>query len=217
MLIELAGIDGSGKSTFAERIMRLFNSAGVPCYQRSFRSTYKRIAADISARHGHRHWSGLFEPNEIEVAQAFEMVHTVYQQVLPLDLDAQVIVMDTYVSSWLATAALWRSDALERLREVYALLPAPDVSILLEVPVEEAARRISRRPKGDHIFKTGSDSVLARYAEAFEQTRALVPYAQNTVPAVGALEETWEAVRTAVFAAAEASGRHPAALGRPQR
>jgi thymidylate kinase len=210
VFIELSGIDGSGKTSFADRIMRLFNTSQVPCYHRSFRSTFKRIAADLAARQGSRHWRGLFEPNEIEVAQAFEMVQLVYQQLLPLDLGAQVIVTDTYLSGWLATAKLWGCSAMDRVAGIYSLLPPPDLSILLDVPVAEARRRLGERPKGDHIMKIGADSVLDSYAEAFVATRPLMPYPQVIVNGDQPLEATWLAVRKAVL------GRSPHDLDAPR-
>ncbi|MFC0039928.1 hypothetical protein [Actinomadura rayongensis] len=212
MLIEFSGIDGAGKTTFVERVMRLFNSAGVPCYQRSFPSTFKRVAADLAVAAGHRHWSGLFPPNEIETAHAFEMLNLVSQQLLPLDLDRQVIVTDTYVSKWLADSILWKSDAAERLGLVYGGLPAPDLSFRLQVSVDEAARRIAERPKGDHPQKIGPDSVLGRYAAAYEQAAPLVPYPRETVFTETGLAESWKQIQETIVDRVQAGGRHQALL-----
>lgn len=212
MLIEFAGIDGAGKTTFVERTMRLFNSSGVPCYQRSFLSTYKRIAADLSVRAGFRHWKDMFRADEIEVAHAFEMINLVSQQLLPLDLDAQVIVTDTYVTKWLATAVLWESDALDRLERIYALLPVPDLSIDLRLALEVAEQRIRERPKGDHVLKIGSNSVLPRYAVAYERARQLVPYRQVAVSTEGSMTDTWDRLREIIIAEVQATGRHTRVL-----
>jgi thymidylate kinase len=208
MLIEFSGIDGAGKTTFAEMTMRLFNTHGVPCYQRSLISTYKRIAADLSVRAGHKHWSELFSVDEIETAHAFEMVNLAHQHIAPLDLTAQVIVTDTYVLRWLATALLWQAGGAGRLRQVYDLLPAPDLTIDLRLSVETAQARIAARRKGDHILKIGPDSKLRAYAEAYEQARHQAPYPLTPVSAEGGLEETWDRVRAAIADHIRATGRH---------
>jgi thymidylate kinase len=212
MLIEFSGIDGAGKTTLTELTMRLFNSASVPCYQRSMVSTYKRVAADLAKEAGHSHWSGLFCADEIEVAQAFEMLSLSFQHIRPLDLDSQVIVTDAYVSHWLATALLWESSAADRLAVIYSRLPTPDLSIDLRVPLEVAQQRIRERRKGDHVLKMGPNSVLPRFAVAYDRARGLVPYPQATVSTDGSLDETWQRVKELILEYVRASGRHTSVL-----
>lgn len=208
MLIEFCGIDGSGKTTLTEMTMRLFNSAQVPCYQRSIVSTYKRVAADLAQRGGLSHWSELFSVDEIEVAHAFEMLSLCFQHIRPLDLDCQVIVTDTYVNRWLATALLWETSAADRLARIYGQLPAPDLSIHLNVPLNVAQRRIQERRKGDHVLKMGPNSILPRYADAFQQARALIPYPQLMISTDCDLAETWNRVTEVIFDYVRDCGRH---------
>jgi thymidylate kinase len=192
MIIEVAGIDGSGKSTVIAHLMGFFSKNDVPCYERVLRSTYKRILADLAHNAGHEHWRHLFPVEEVELAQALEMGTLMATTVQPMDHSYQVVVTDTYVRRWLATAHMWGARNLDRLAMVYSRLPAPDLSFHLEVDPAVAYRRLTARPKQDHLVKLGHPGRVATYAESFAATKDLVPYRPYVLSNSGDIEEAVE-------------------------
>jgi dTMP kinase len=176
MIIEFCGIDGSGKSTLMDLVFRWLNERGIPTYQRTLRSTYKRILASVAARQGHSHWKAVFTPEEVEVAHALEMFTLVQSTITPINDETMVLLTDTYTARWLATAKLWDCSNLDRIREIYARLPSPNVSIFLDASIEIAFERMMSREKGDHALSLGNTEKLAKYRTSFEAILPQVPY-----------------------------------------
>lgn len=176
MLIEVAGIDGSGKSTLVAHLQGFLSVNGVQCVERVIRSTHKRVLLDIARDRGCDHWREVFDVSSVELAHALEMTAAVYQQVLPINPRYQVIVTDTYIARWLATASMWGAANLDQLADIYRVLPPPDISIHLTVDPETAYRRLMSRPKRDHKMKLGSSERLHSYADSFNSTRRLLNY-----------------------------------------
>lgn len=197
-IIELSGIDGSGKTTLIERIMRELNGSGVPTFERSLRSTYKRVLADIATEHGVAHWKEIYRPDQVELAHALEMLQQCYALVLPFVGSGQVVVTDTYRARWLATAVMWGVEDIGPIAAVYDRLPRPVLSVHLEVDVETAYQRITSRPKGDHITKMGNPDRLRRYHEAFAATEGAISYARSRVDTNGSQDDACDEILTLV-------------------
>ncbi|MEU0237700.1 AAA family ATPase [Nocardiopsis sp. NPDC006198] len=175
MLIEIAGIDGSGKTTLLNQLRGHLHDQGRAVYVRSWPSTVKRLAADTAEDFGGRPWWEFFDPDAIETAAAFEHLAAVHHHLLPLDPGRQVVLTDTYVVRWLATAAL-HGAALEPLVALYARLRAPELSLRLEVDTATARERLAHRPERDHPTTTGAPRRLDRYRAAFDRSAGHVPY-----------------------------------------
>lgn len=190
MIIEIAGIDGSGKSTLVSHLQGFFSTHDVQCVERVLRSTYKRILADVARDHGHGHWRHMFAVEEVELAHALEMGNLLATTVLPLDHSYQVVVTDTYVHRWLATAHMWGAANLERLAAIFRRMPAPDLSFRLEVDPAVAYQRLVDRPKRDHLVKVGNPDRVAAYARSFEATKSFLHYPQHVLSTATPLETT---------------------------
>lgn len=204
MLIEVSGIDGSGKTTVLQLIRRDLLEDGEPAWERSLRSVQRLVFADLAAGEGHKHWSAVFSPNEVEMTHAFEMVQEVRRQIEPIDLRRQHVVTDTYVRRWLATAQMWRPTNMDNLVRVYGALAPPVVSIHLVVDPDLAFARIHARPQGDSLLKMGSVTKLVDYADAFDAVEDRVQYPSHAVDANRPLEAVMADVREVVRAAREA-------------
>lgn len=173
MFIEVAGVDGSGKTTVMQLVRRHLLDQGIQTWERSLRSVAKLLFNDLAAEAGHSHWGGVFTANEVEVAHAVEMVAQFRSQILSLNLDRQSFVSDTYVCRWLATAQMWGATNLHHLVTIFGILPPPDVSVRLVVDPATAYRRVQQRPQGDSLLKMSDMSRIKVYADAFE---AAAPY-----------------------------------------
>ncbi|MGG4094488.1 dTMP kinase [Paenibacillus lautus] len=176
MIIEFSGIDGSGKTSQMDRVFRYFNEKGINCYQRTLRSTYKRILANITTKRNLKHWSEYYTANEVEIAHALEMVNAVLTNITIIKNPNEVIVTDTYIARWLATARQWDCDNLNRINDIFSLIPKPDLSFHLDVTIDNAYERINSRAKGDHVLSFGNKSKLEKYRDSFLDIKDILPY-----------------------------------------
>jgi thymidylate kinase len=199
MIIELSGIDGSGKTTQLNKIMRWANESGVPCYERVMRSTVRRILSGIAAEQGKDSWQELFEADAVELATAVEILQTVYATILPLNYPGQIIISDTYVRNWIAKAIVRRPSSLESIAAIYRRIPSPDLSIHLDVPVKVAFERILARQKGDHILRTGGLQRLKALADAYSIVPKHVHYPTQMVTSEASEEQTFDAIQRMVL------------------
>jgi dTMP kinase len=205
MIIEFSGIDGAGKTTQLERLMRWANEAGVACFERKLRSTGKRVLGGIAQEAGHRSWRALFAPDAVELMTAVEMRQLVFEAILPISFRGQIIVTDTYTRSWVATAISWGASP-EALLAVYRTIPPPDLSIHLDVESNTAYARILAREKGDHILRVGGRERLEALVRAYEAVPQHLSYRARPVSAESSVEETFVQVQDLVRAAARATG-----------
>jgi thymidylate kinase len=198
LLIELSGIDGSGKSTIAAAVRDHLDAAGLACHELVLRSAYKRVLDRVARARGGADWRRLFSPDEAETAQALEMLTHVLTVLAPLDLGRRVVLTDTYVARWLATAVVNGVADPDRLAALYRLLPAPDLSFHLALPPELAVRRIQDRPKGDKVLGPGAVDTLSRYRTAFGTIEAVLPYTWIRVDATRSVASTVAEILAAV-------------------
>jgi thymidylate kinase len=179
MLIEIAGIDGCGKSTVIAGLRARLTAHGHDCTELVLRSTSKRVLDDVARDAGARTWREVFTAQEVETAHAVEMLGQVNTVVTPL-AEGRILLTDTYVARWLATAARYECTDLGRLARIYAKFPAPSIAFLLDLPTQDAFRRLSARRRGDRLMADAPAALpaLDRYAAAFRQTSELLPYSQ---------------------------------------
>ncbi|XKK39690.1 hypothetical protein HFP72_02010 [Nocardiopsis sp. ARC36] len=182
MLIEVTGIDGSGKTTLINHLRGYLHERGRAAYVRTWPSTVKRLAADTTEDFGGRPWWEFFVPEAIETAAAFEHLGAVYQHLLPLDEHRQVILTDTYTVRWLATALLHGVDPAP-LTALYARLPPPALSVWLDSDPITARGRLLARPERDHLTTTDSPDRLGRYHRAMATAQEIVGYPVHRVDA----------------------------------
>ncbi|SFL00038.1 AAA family ATPase [Brevibacillus centrosporus] len=158
MLVEITGIDGSGKTTLIHRLRKELNEhSHIWAYERNFKNRSKRFLESIALNKGFDRCEKLFKPELVEFANALELVEEVNRNFYYLRDDSrQVYFVDQYYCSWMATAILNELDILEDLRMIYSYLPKPDLSIFLTVPPEIALSRLQAREKGDQILQLDS-------------------------------------------------------------
>ncbi|MHC5915616.1 MAG: nucleoside/nucleotide kinase family protein [Nostoc sp.] len=207
MIIEFLGIDGSGKTTQIHKLMRWANESGVPCYERIIRSMFRRVLGGIAAEKGFLSWHELFDPNSVELATALEMLQVVYSTILPANLSGQLLVTDTYIGSFLATAIAAETPLIDQLMLIYKQIPAPDISIYLDVSVAIAYQRILLRKKGDHKLIFGDKAVekLRMLDIAFREFIQCSNYPIHIVSTSISEEETFKEIKQLVLAQVSSS------------
>lgn len=198
MLVELSGIDGSGKSTQLALLQGWCNQSGLPCYHRPIRSTARRVLGGIAAELGHASWQDVFDRDAVELATALEVRQTVFGTILPTLFPGQVIVCDSYLRTWVAAAHANAPARRSELGLVYRTIPAPDLAIHIDLPVEEAMERIERRPKGDHIQRYGGTQRLGALAAGFAWADELLAYEAVTIDGTQVPEQLADTIRKRV-------------------
>ena len=137
-LIAFEGLDQSGKQTQAEALRDYVASLGRQCRLLAFPDYHTAIGTEIScALHGEREYA----PDVMQllyVANRYEFRERMHGWLA----DGAVIVCDRYVAS---SIAYGEAQALDPrwLADIQRFLPAPDLTILLDIAPETAVARKS--------------------------------------------------------------------------
>ncbi|MFI7301470.1 hypothetical protein [Streptomyces sp. NPDC050121] len=167
MIIEISGVDGSGKTTQMEMVSRLMQEHGLHVYRRSFYSTGRRILNNIAVQLGHNSWDAVFDRDAVELSKAVEMFQYAHSSLLSSGFNGEIVMVDNYIRRWLAASLLDGAKNKEQLLQVYRALPAPDLSIHLECEAEVAYERIVARRKGDRAIRVGGEDLIRRFAAIY--------------------------------------------------
>jgi len=138
LLLAFEGLDQSGKQTQAEGLRDFVVSRGRDCRLLSFPDYETAIGSEIAkALHGERDYAAdtlqlLYVANRYEKRLAIEALLAA----------GTVIVCDRYVASSIAYGEAQGLDAAW-LSEIQRFLPAPDLTIVLDIAPETAVRRKS--------------------------------------------------------------------------
>ncbi|MEM2011202.1 MAG: dTMP kinase [Nitrososphaerota archaeon] len=135
----IEGVDGAGKTTQAKRLVRFLRSRGLPAYYTSepTDSKYGVIIRQMLRRRG-------VNPYILALLFATDRLAHVEDVVKPLLRKGAVVVCDRYLYSSYAYQGVMTRRPLW-VRDINSMAPAPDLAILLDVPVREALGRKKRR------------------------------------------------------------------------
>jgi dTMP kinase len=138
-LIVFEGLDQSGKQTQAERLVAALESRGSAVRFLSFPEYHTAIGSEIDkALHGGRDYA----PDTLQllyVANRFE-----FRSVITATLDqGGAVVCDRYVASSIAYGEAQGLDA-EWLTTIQQPLPAPSLTVLLDIPPASSLQRKQR-------------------------------------------------------------------------
>jgi dTMP kinase len=135
-LIAFEGLDQSGKQTQAEALDEALSSAGRACELLSFPDYQTAIGIEIRrALHGERDYPA-------DVMQLLYVANR-YETKKKIDgwlADGRVILCDRYTASSIAYGEAQGLDP-RWLADIQRFLPAPDLTILLDIAPDEAAQR----------------------------------------------------------------------------
>lgn len=152
MLIEIVGIDGSGKTTAVQAVRRRLNEAGDAfAYERSFQSQGVRLLELAASRDTRRRPEAVFHRAAIEAVRTTELIN--WSSILSPFVNArrQVYFCDGYIVEQLTRIrdfGIFTSEYETLLDHVVA----PDARVYLKIPAAVAIERMRKRPKGDAIL-----------------------------------------------------------------
>ncbi len=186
MIVEICGIDGSGKSTLIDNLRGRIHTES-PCwaYERVFRFRTKRFMDWIAQSEGEATARSLFPNDTVQLAQAFDLVEEAVREFHYDTMDSrQVYFVTNYRASGLAEAYVAASALLEPMTKVYALAPVPALLLYLKLPPEDALARIQARPQGDQLLRAASPlDALTSLSGAFEYVIESTTYPHVTLDA----------------------------------
>ena len=170
-LVVIEGLDGAGKRTLTDALQRALAAQGRTAATLAFPRYGASITADLAheALHGSH---GDLASSVYAMAVLFALDRAgAREQIAALQREHDVVILDRYVASNAAycAARLHQDAAGEMVAWVGELefgrlgLPEPDHQILLDVPVELAARRARHRAEQD----------ASRVRDAYERDDAL--------------------------------------------
>jgi len=163
LLIAFEGLDQSGKQTQAELLRDRLTGRGRAVRLLSFPDYHTDIGAEIGrALHGERHY-GADVMQLLYIANRYEY----RQSIVEAKAEGTILVCDRYLASSVAYGEAQELDSAW-LVEIQKYLPAPDVTILLDIPPEVSARRKSQdRDKYERDL-----SLLARVRDSYVKQSA---------------------------------------------
>ncbi len=185
-LIVFEGVDGTGKSTQIGLLKQYLEEQGKEVVT-SFEPTHgewgRRVRA--AAASGQR----LEVQKEVEYLLRDRREH-VQKVILPALTEGKWVLLDRYYPSMMAYQGATGEDVEEIRRRNEAFAPAPDMAIWLDIPVQEALRRVQNRGREKDAFEQ------ANFLEAVARIYATMdtPWWRR-IPAVGEVMETQTLIR----------------------
>jgi dTMP kinase len=155
MIITLEGLDASGKATQTARLVekipqalwRPAASMSFPLYGNLTGRVIHRMLREGPSEDRALILQALMTTNRLEALEAMR----------PLAAGYRVLVLDRYFASGIAYGT---NDGLpvEFLRRIHSTLPQPDLSILIDIPVDESFRR---RPVRQDLYESDHSRLAA--------------------------------------------------------
>lgn len=155
-LVVVEGLDGAGKNTLTTALVAELASRGLSVGRLAF-PRYGTLHADLAADALHGGQAGAADsPHAMALLFAMDR-HAALRELTDLRSGHDVVLLDRYVASNAAyTAARLGPDREAEVVEWISTLefdrfglPVPDLQILLDTPVEVAARRAGSREDAD--------------------------------------------------------------------
>lgn len=164
--IVLEGIDGSGTTTQARRLVAALRERGKACHptaEPSGGAIGRLIRQQLSATGDARP-----DPHALALLFAADRLDHVAREIEPALAAGADVVCDRYVVSSWAYQSL--DCPVDWVRAINARAPWPDVTVWIDLPVAYAQRRIHARADADGtpVELFDAESVQARVARGYE-------------------------------------------------
>lgn len=139
ILIAIEGIDGSGKTTVANAVVRALNNLG-------YRAVYTREPTSSKFFEAFDEYIEEFghDPLIEVLIMAIDRAYHVTRIVMPLLEHGFIVVTDRYIYSSIAYQSAVGAG-VDWIKVVNSFVPMPDIAIYLDVPLDIALNRICSR------------------------------------------------------------------------
>jgi dTMP kinase len=196
LIVAIEGIDGSGKTTHAEEVVRRLEARGIPAAKRKiFRhGVFHETVTDLTRRCAKGRRLDLWRLQR--VIKLFDSVKVRFGG-LEEDLARDgVLVFDRYTSTHLA-AGRGRIHYDFWARELMSVFPDADVNFLLDIPVECSVARLSEREartvdENPYMLRRYREMLLSIAARRGDRVLdALAPFGTNADAIEQAVVTAW--------------------------
>jgi dTMP kinase len=165
LLVVFEGIDGSGKTTQARRLLRRLRRRGRPAafFREPTRGRWGREIKRLAAR------AGSATPEQELELFVRDRRENVEKNLVPALRAGKVVVLDRYYFSTIAYQGAKGIDTrrIRQMNEAFAV--RPDLVVILDVEAAAGLRRISGRRTRDELFEREDYLVeVARIFRSFE-------------------------------------------------
>ena len=189
MFISLEGIDGSGKTSQAKLLAKALGDQTVTVREPGGTATGERIRELLK--------DPAFELDPLAELLLFcaARAELVRQVVLPAREQGRDLVCDRFSDSSVAYQGAARGLGVQRVEEICDLATGgvwPDLTILLRIDPDRAARRIGRR-KADRFEEEGIE-LQRRVAEGYDEVARRHPERVRVIDADGGRDAVHRAV-----------------------
>jgi dTMP kinase len=173
MLIALEGIDGSGTTTQLARVATALRAQGRRVYETREPSDgpVGRVLREALRGAGPR------DHRAVALLFAADRLDHLHREIEPALARGEVVLCDRYLGSSLVYQSAFCEPDWVRALNRFARLP--DITIVLDVPVEEATRRRAARGGRPELFD--DPALQAELAQAYRNLASLMPGARVTL------------------------------------
>jgi dTMP kinase len=182
-LIVVEGIDGSGKSTQIDLLVKWLTSQGRTVYFSEWNSSG---LVKSTTRLGKK--EKLFTPTSFSLLQATDFADRWENHILPMLMAGAVVLADRYAFTAFARDVARGVDR-QWVRNLYSFAPQPDLALYFRVPLDVAIERILSARAKIKYYEAGMDLGLAEdKTQSFGlfQKRIMDPRAAEANPHAGA-------------------------------
>ncbi len=194
MFIAVDGIDGAGKTTLVRQLAATLHPVPMVTKEPTDTSKWGRILREASMK------GRLSRDEEIEYFHLDRLAH-IADRIKPA-LDRRIpVITDRYVDSTLAFQAMDPADADVMYEKFRSEILIPDITFILDCPVEIGLARIAKRNLGTSVYET--EAFLLRAREIY-RTRRGPNYCH--IDAAGTPEQTFAVAFERLETVAKAHG-----------
>jgi dTMP kinase len=195
--ITFEGIEGSGKSTQARRLAESLGEAAALTFEPGATALGRSLRQLILGRDG----APIAPEAELLLFCADRAQH-VAERIAPALSAGRIVISDRYADSTVAYQGYGRGLLLDRIRTLNEIATGglrPDLTFLLDVPVDVGLARAGRRSASDRI-ESEARAFHSRIATGFRTLAALEPDRWMRIDGEGDPDEVARAIRAAVEA-----------------
>ena len=129
-------------------------------------------------------------------------------EIAPAMAQGRYVICERYTDSTLAYQSWGRGIALEDIEGLleWCDFPVPDLTLLLDIDVKEARRRLARRGRTDRM-EADEDAFMVRVAQGDRELARRCPGRIVVIDASGEAEQVAESIRNCVKERLKALGR----------
>lgn len=176
------GLDGSGKSTQSELITEKLRAKGREVVTTSEPTGYSSVAQEIADALQKKI---KVDPLKLQELFAKDRKEHMERTILPALEGGRIIISDRYAFSSFAYGSL--QCGLEQLMEMNRHYPLPDLTLFIDVAIDECLERIGKRGKPQELFE--EKQKMQKIRDAYAGLAAQFPHFK-IIDGNGAIQET---------------------------